>query len=61
MRGIGAWSADIYLLMCLLRPDIWPAGDLALVQAARQVKNLPALPSQPKWRRLPSRGGPGAR
>jgi len=45
MKGIGGWTADIYLLMSLLRPDIWPVGDLALVQAARQVKGLSGLPS----------------
>src|SRR5262245_43324250 len=29
MPGIGPWTADIYLTMCLLRPDVWPHGDLA--------------------------------
>src|SRR5262245_51852485 len=33
IRGIGRWSADIYLLMALGRPDVWPQGDLALAQA----------------------------
>ncbi len=45
IKGIGRWSADIYLLMVLLRPDVWPKGDLALVQAAREVKRLPSTPS----------------
>src|SRR2546421_9827251 len=31
IKGIGMWSADIYLLMALRRPDIWPSGDVALV------------------------------
>jgi DNA-3-methyladenine glycosylase II len=44
-KGIGPWSADIYLLMALGRPDIWPAGDLALQIAAQQVKQLPQRPS----------------
>ncbi len=30
LRGVGPWTADIYLLMALRRPDVWPAGDLAL-------------------------------
>jgi DNA-3-methyladenine glycosylase II len=34
-RGIGRWSADIYLLMALLRPDVWPTADLALIEAVR--------------------------
>ena len=44
LRGIGRWSADIYLLMALCRPDVWPRGDLALVKAAQRVKGLPRLP-----------------
>ena len=38
LKGIGSWTADIYLLMALRRPDIWPTGDLALATAVRQVK-----------------------
>ncbi len=41
VRGIGRWTADIYLLMGLGRPDVWPASDLALIVAARAVKGLP--------------------
>ena len=43
VKGIGSWSADIYLLMVLLRPDIWPTGDLALVIAAGKLKKLKNL------------------
>lgn len=42
--GIGRWTADIYLLMVLGRPDVWPSGDLALAIAARNVLGLPAPP-----------------
>jgi DNA-3-methyladenine glycosylase II len=45
MRGIGRWSADIYLLMALGRPDIWPQGDLALAQAMREVLGLERRPT----------------
>lgn len=45
VRGIGRWTADIYLLMCLLRPDVWPAGDLALVTSVQRLKRLPQRPS----------------
>lgn len=45
ITGIGAWTANIYLLMALRRPDIWPAGDLALQVAAQQVKGLPTRPT----------------
>lgn len=45
LKGIGAWTADIYLLMALRRADIWPRGDLGLLVALEQVKRLPARPS----------------
>ena len=45
LKGIGPWSADIYLLMALRRPDIWPSGDLALAVAVQRVKRLPLRPS----------------
>ncbi len=44
LRGIGPWSVDIYYLMALRRPDIWPTGDLALAVALHEVKGLPARP-----------------
>lgn len=45
VRGIGAWSADIYLLMALGRPDVWPRGDRALIVALRHAKGLGADPA----------------
>lgn len=45
VKGIGPWTADIYLLFCLGHPDAWPAGDLALQEAARLAFALPVRPS----------------
>ncbi len=45
IHGIGPWTADIYLLFCLGHPDAWPAGDLALQEAARLAFALPARPT----------------
>lgn len=45
VKGIGRWSADVYLLMALRRPDVWPAGDLALAIAAQAVKGLGERPA----------------
>ena len=45
LLGIGRWTADIYLLMALGRPDIWPTGDLALAGAMRRAKGLDRLPT----------------
>jgi DNA-3-methyladenine glycosylase II len=45
IKGIGQWTADVYLLMVLRRPDIWPIGDLALAAAAQSVKRLKSRPT----------------
>ena len=45
LRGIGPWSADIYLLMALGRRDVWPRHDLALASAMREVKRLRSVPT----------------
>jgi DNA-3-methyladenine glycosylase II len=44
-RGIGPWTADIYLIMALRRPDVWPVGDLALVKSLKRVKRLRCDPT----------------
>jgi len=43
IHGIGPWTADIYLLLALRRPDIWPESDLALISAVKKVKKLPKI------------------
>jgi DNA-3-methyladenine glycosylase II len=45
VHGIGPWTADIYLLFCIGHADAWPAGDLALQEAARIAFALAARPS----------------
>lgn len=44
IKGIGPWSAEVFLLSCLGRPDAWPAGDLALQIAAADAFGLGARP-----------------
>jgi DNA-3-methyladenine glycosylase II len=51
-KGIGRWTADIYLLSALRRPDIWPIGDLALATAVQEVKHLRKRPSPEKLEAL---------
>ncbi len=46
IKGIGPWTADIYLLMALRRPDIWPRGDLALNTALKAIKKLEGRPTE---------------
>ena len=45
VKGIGPWTANIYLLMVLGRPDIFPVGDLALLKAVCSLKHLSTRPS----------------
>jgi DNA-3-methyladenine glycosylase II len=42
LKGIGHWTIDVYLMFVLQRADIFPAGDLAAVNALKRVKHLPA-------------------
>jgi DNA-3-methyladenine glycosylase II len=51
-KGIGNWTADIYLLSALRRPDVWPVGDLALATAVQEVKRLRLRPSPAKLEKM---------
>ncbi len=44
LKGIGDWTVDIYLSECLLYPDILPKGDIAMLEAFKVLKKLPARP-----------------
>jgi DNA-3-methyladenine glycosylase II len=46
VKGIGPWTARIYLLMALCRPDVWPVGDIALATAVKNLKGLTKRPTQ---------------
>lgn len=52
IKGIGPWTADVYLLMALRRPDVWPVGDLALQKAVRRVKRLREHPSTARLEKI---------
>ena len=52
IRGIGPWTADIYLMTALGRPDVWPEGDLALAAAAQAVKKLRERPDARRLREM---------
>ena len=58
VRGLGPWSVDIYFIMALRRPDVWPRGDLALATAVHQVKRLRARPDHDKLTRFAERWAP---
>ena len=50
VKGIGRWSAEIYLLFAEGRADIWPAGDLAIQESVGRLMGLPARPSEKEIR-----------
>ncbi len=45
IKGIGRWTAEIYLMFALNHSDIWPSGDLALAEAVRRLLGLPDRPT----------------
>jgi DNA-3-methyladenine glycosylase II len=56
--GIGPWTVDIYMLMALRRPDIWPKGDLALAVAMREACGMRKLPDHRRQQRIAARWSP---
>jgi len=58
VKGIGLWSADVYLLMAMRRADIWPAGDLALAVAMQELMELPQRPSPDRLEQIAERWRP---
>jgi DNA-3-methyladenine glycosylase II len=58
IKGIGRWSAEIYLLFAEGRPDIWPAGDLAVQIETGRILGLPERPSEKATRELAERWRP---
>jgi DNA-3-methyladenine glycosylase II len=58
IKGIGQWTADIYLLMALRRADVMPRGDIALHAAWRQLAGLEARPSADEFLQIAERWSP---
>ncbi|HXE25143.1 MAG TPA: DNA-3-methyladenine glycosylase 2 family protein [Roseiarcus sp.] len=58
IKGVGPWTADIFLLFCLGHPDAFPAGDLALQEAARLALNLKRRPDAERLERIAERWRP---
>ncbi len=52
IKGIGLWTAEIYCIFSLRRLDIFPAGDLALQEAAKNLLNLENRPSEKEMRKI---------
>ncbi len=58
VRGMGPWTAEVYLLFAEQRSDIFPAADIALAGAAAALKSLPRRPNERELRRLAAAWAP---
>ncbi len=58
IRGVGPWTADVYLLFALQRPDVWPPGDRALVVSMAENLGLPAVPTYEEAAAIAGRWAP---
>jgi DNA-3-methyladenine glycosylase II len=52
VKGIGQWSADMFLMFHLRRPDVLPVGDLGIRRAVERAYGLPGLPDEDDLRAL---------
>src|SRR4030095_5910811 len=46
VKGIGDWTVDVYLMFAMQRADVFPTGDLAMMNSLKKVKNLPKTSSK---------------
>ena len=58
IKGIGRWSAEIYLLFAEGRPDIWPAGDLAVQEGVKRLLEMDERPTEKPTREIGERWSP---
>lgn len=58
LKGVGPWTAEIYLLFCLGHPDIFPAGDLALQKMVGHINGLKDVPKEKETRALTAMWSP---
>ncbi|MEX2280655.1 MAG: DNA-3-methyladenine glycosylase 2 family protein [Acidimicrobiia bacterium] len=56
--GIGPWTADVFLLSCLARPDVWPVGDRALQVGCSEVLDLTTVPGPTELAQIGDRWRP---
>jgi DNA-3-methyladenine glycosylase II len=58
IKGVGRWSAEIYLLFAEGRGDIWPAGDMAVQEGVKRLLDLDARPKEQETRAIAQRWAP---
>ena len=52
LKGVGRWTAEVYLLFALRRPDLWPADDLGVLNGYVGLKGLSTRPSRADFREI---------
>lgn len=58
LKGFGPWSAEIFLMFCLARPDVWPAGDLGIQEGLRKYLDVKERPDQEQTKKEGERFAP---
>ena len=58
LKGFGRWSAEMFLLFSLGRPDVWPADDLGIQAGLHKLRNMRARPDRDKTERIGRRWRP---
>ncbi len=58
LKGFGSWSAEIYLMFCLARPDVWPAGDLGIQEGLRKYLGRKERPDEKQTKKAGERFKP---
>lgn len=58
LNGFGKWSAEIFLMFCLARPDVWPAGDLGIQEGLRRYLGAQERPDLEKTKKEGARFAP---
>ena len=58
VKGIGVWTAHMFLIFALQRTDVLPTGDLGIRNAIRKAYGWPSCPPRLKWNEWPSRWRP---
>ncbi len=52
LKGVGRWTAEVYLLFALRRPDLWPVDDLGIVKGVMGVKGLRKRPNRQRMLKI---------
>lgn len=58
IKGIGVWTANVYILTAMQRPDIWPRGDIALAASYQMLKQIPQRPGSDEMEQVSRRWSP---